>query len=31
MTDRPDERHLAALLKSLVEECPHPARLIDYF
>jgi len=31
MTDRPDERHLAAVLKSLVEECPHPARLIELY
>jgi hypothetical protein len=29
MTDRPQEPHLAGLLKRLVEECPHPARLIE--
>jgi hypothetical protein len=31
MTDRADEQHLAGLLKSLVEDCPHPARLIELY
>jgi nucleoid-associated protein YgaU len=31
MTDRSDERPLAGLLKRIVEECPHPARLIELY
>jgi hypothetical protein len=31
MTDRRDEPPLAAVLKSIVEECPHPARLIELY
>jgi hypothetical protein len=31
MTDQPDEQHLSGLLKRLVEECPHPARLIELY
>lgn len=29
MTDQTDEMRLADVLKRLVEECPHPARLIE--
>jgi hypothetical protein len=31
MTDRSDERPLAGVLKRIVEECPHPARLIELY
>jgi hypothetical protein len=31
MTDRPDEQQLAGLLRSLVEDCPHPGRLIELY
>jgi hypothetical protein len=31
MTDRPDEEHLAVLLKRIVEQCPHPSRLIELY
>jgi hypothetical protein len=31
MTDRREEQHLAGLLKRIVEECPHPARLIELY
>jgi hypothetical protein len=31
MTDRLDEPHLAGVLKRLIEECAHPARLIELF
>jgi hypothetical protein len=31
MTDRPDKQHLAGLLRILVEDCPHPARLIELY
>jgi hypothetical protein len=31
MTDRPEEPHPAGVLKRLVEECPHPARLVELF
>jgi hypothetical protein len=31
MTDLPDEQHLAGLLKRILEECPHPARLIELY
>jgi hypothetical protein len=31
MTDRPDERQLTGLLKRIVEECAHPARLIELY
>src|SRR4030081_3842491 len=31
MTDRSDEGPLAGLLKRIVEECPHPARLIELY
>jgi hypothetical protein len=31
MTDRPDGPPLAGLLKRIVEECPHPARLIELY
>jgi hypothetical protein len=31
MTDRQDEQHLAGLLKRIVEQCPHPARLIELY
>jgi hypothetical protein len=29
MTDQPNEPQLAGVLKRLVEECPHPGRLIE--
>ena len=31
MTDQPNEPPLAGVLKRLVEECPHPGRLIELF
>jgi hypothetical protein len=31
MTDRPDDRQLTGLLKRLIDECPHPARLIELY
>jgi hypothetical protein len=31
MTDRPDGPPLAGVLKRIVEECPHPARLIELY
>ena len=31
MTDRPHEPPLAGVLKRLVEECPHPGRLIELY
>ena len=31
MTDQPDEEHLAVLLKRIVEQCPHPSRLIELY
>jgi hypothetical protein len=31
MTDQPEERQLAGVLKRMVEECPHPARLIELY
>jgi hypothetical protein len=31
MTDQPEEPRLSGLLKRLVEECPHPARLIELY
>jgi hypothetical protein len=31
MTDRPDEPPLAGVLKRIVEECPHPGRLIELY
>jgi hypothetical protein len=31
MTNRPDGPPLAGLLKRIVEECPHPARLIELY
>jgi hypothetical protein len=31
MTDQPDEQQLSGLLKRLLEECPHPARLIELY
>jgi hypothetical protein len=31
MTDRQDEQHLAGLLKRIVEQCPHPARMIELY
>ena len=31
MMDRPQEPRLAGLLRRIVEECPHPARLIELY
>jgi hypothetical protein len=31
MTDQPDEERLAVLLKRIVEQCPHPSRLIELY
>jgi hypothetical protein len=31
MTDQPDDEQLAGLLKRIVEQCPHPARLIELY
>jgi hypothetical protein len=31
MTDQPHESPLAGVLKSIAEECPHPARLIELY
>ena len=31
MTDQPHEPRLAGVLKRIVEECPHPARLIELY
>jgi hypothetical protein len=31
MTGQRDEHHLNGLLKRIVEECPHPARLIELY
>jgi hypothetical protein len=31
MTDRPDELSVAGVLKRIVEECPHPGRLIELY
>jgi hypothetical protein len=31
MTDPQDEQPLAGLLKRIVEQCPHPARLIELY
>jgi len=31
MTDQPEEQQLAGVLKRMVEECPHPARLIELY
>jgi len=31
MTDRPDDQQLTGLLKRLIDECPHPARLIELY
>ena len=31
MTDQPEEQQLASVLKRIVEECPHPARLIELY
>lgn len=31
MTDRRDERPLNGVLKRIVEECPHPGRLIELY
>jgi hypothetical protein len=31
MMDRPDGPPLAGLLRRIVEECPHPARLIELY
>lgn len=31
MTDRQDDQKLTGVLKQLVEECPHPERLIELF
>jgi hypothetical protein len=31
MTDRPPEPPLAGVLKRIVEECPHPGRLIELY
>jgi hypothetical protein len=31
LTDRPDGPPLAGLLRRIVEECPHPARLIELY
>jgi hypothetical protein len=31
MTDQPQERPLAGLLRHIAEECPHPARLIELY
>jgi hypothetical protein len=31
MTDQPDKEHLAVLLKRIVEQCPHPGRLIELY
>jgi len=31
MTDQRDEPHLNGLLKRIVEDCPHPGRLIELY
>jgi hypothetical protein len=31
MTDQSEEQQLAGVLKRMVEECPHPARLIELY
>ena len=31
MTERPDELAVTGVLKRIVEECPHPARLIELY
>ena len=31
MTDQPEEQQLAGVLKRIVEECPHPGRLIELY
>jgi len=31
MTDQPQQQRLNAVLKGLLEECPHPARLLELY
>jgi hypothetical protein len=31
MTDQPDERPLNGVLKRIVEDCPHPGRLLELY
>jgi hypothetical protein len=31
MTDQPEEQRLSAVLKRLLEDCPHPARLLELY